>query len=192
MTDLEKTIVINPWSLYRGPALFCGIGLLSVWQLYVRHGVSWTTLFGIGHSSKVLAVGVLGAVLMFSISLILVKWFPTPSKRERLLLQLRLSLIVLLMALSSFAEEIIFRVVIQRFLIESSSSIVLGIGISSFIFTIFHEQHMEHLIVSAWRFAGGVFLGWAYWYTGSVWTSVLCHFLVNVATLVTAKYFDRA
>ncbi|GAB4093732.1 CPBP family intramembrane glutamic endopeptidase [Flaviaesturariibacter terrae] len=92
--------------------------------------------------------------------------------------------IVCIALTAGIGEELVFRGIIQRLLIRSTRSPWSGILITAFLFSFFHMQFMGFLP----RFFLGVILGAIYWYSGSLWTSMLAHFLYDTLILVIAYY----
>jgi membrane protease YdiL (CAAX protease family) len=93
--------------------------------------------------------------------------------------------LVVMAALPAFCEELFFRGALQRILIHISRKPWLGIVISGFLFSFFHLQFQGFLP----RWALGILLGAACWYSGSLWVSVLAHFFYN-GIVVSAAMFD--
>jgi len=83
---------------------------------------------------------------------------------------------VLLIALvPAICEELFFRGVILKFAQSMFRRWWLSIGVSAFLFTLFHASVSEFLPI----FIAGVVLGWVYYITGSMWMSILLHLLFN-------------
>ena len=92
---------------------------------------------------------------------------------------LTLTLNFFLMALIAFSEELVFRGYILSNLMSSFNR-WLALGISAFIFTLFHIQNPGiHFIAVLNLFTGGVLLGLNYVYTRNLWFAVLFHFAWN-------------
>lgn len=84
----------------------------------------------------------------------------------------------------AIGEELLFRGVIQRILVEWTQNIHLGIFIAAFIFSAFHFQFYGFLP----RLLLGVLFGYLFVYSGSIWYPVIAHFLNN-AMAVLVYYF---
>lgn len=89
--------------------------------------------------------------------------------------------------LAGVGEELFFRAILQRLLIRATRNAWAGILISAFLFSFFHFQFLGFLP----RFFLGVILGALYWYSGSIWTAMLAHFLYDGLFIVIA-YFAPA
>ena len=74
--------------------------------------------------------------------------------------------------LPAVCEEICFRGALQRILIHISRNPWVGILITAFLFSAFHLQFQGLLP----RMFLGVLLGAIYWYSGSLWPSIVAHF----------------
>jgi membrane protease YdiL (CAAX protease family) len=72
-------------------------------------------------------------------------------------------------------EEMCFRGVLQRLMIQLTRRPWLGIFITAFIFSCMHFQFQGFLP----RFFLGILLGAAFWYSGSLWTAVIAHCVFN-------------
>lgn len=82
-------------------------------------------------------------------------------------------------------EELLFRGVLQRMLIRATRSPWTGIILAAALFSAFHFQFYGFLP----RLFLGVLLGAIYWYSGSLWVSILVHFLYD-GFIITYLYFD--
>ena len=83
--------------------------------------------------------------------------------------------ILLAGALPAISEELFFRGVLQKLFIQIFRSAWPGIIFTAFLFSAFHMQFMGFIP----RMALGVILGALYWYSGSIYTSMLGHFIFN-------------
>lgn len=86
--------------------------------------------------------------------------------------------------LPALGEEFVFRGVVQSQLAKTFKNIHVGIWTSAFVFSFIHFQFYGFLP----RMLLGAFFGYLLVHTGSIWSSVLAHF-VNNAMAVTAAYF---
>lgn len=98
-------------------------------------------------------------------------------------LLINLFMIALLPALG---EEMVFRGVLQPLFIRLVKNAWLGIFIAALLFGIMHLQFYGLIP----RVVLGMFLGWFYFYSGSLWIPVLMHFLNN-GTAVVAYYLHH-
>ena len=93
--------------------------------------------------------------------------------------------IICIAGLAAVGEELLFRGVAQRLLIKLFKSPWAGIIISAFLFSAMHMQFYGFLP----RFVLGILLGAIYWYSGSLWTAILAHFVYDAA-LIILVYFN--
>jgi membrane protease YdiL (CAAX protease family) len=82
-------------------------------------------------------------------------------------------------------EEMCFRGVLQRLMIQLTRRPWTGIFISAFIFSFLHFQFQGFLP----RLFLGILLGAAYWYSGSLWTSILAHCVFNGLQVLALNLF---
>ncbi|MES2829107.1 MAG: CPBP family intramembrane glutamic endopeptidase [Bacteroidota bacterium] len=97
---------------------------------------------------------------------------------------LNLFLVALVAAVS---EEFIFRGAIQRTLTRLFRSSHAAIWVSAFVFSAIHMQFYGFLP----RFMMGVGFGYLYVWTGSLWYSIIAHFLNNAVAVCQAWYMQR-
>lgn len=83
--------------------------------------------------------------------------------------------ILLAGALPAISEELFFRGILQKLFIQICKAAWPGIIFTAFLFSAFHMQFMGFIP----RMALGVILGALYWYSGSIYTSMLGHFIFN-------------
>ena len=84
----------------------------------------------------------------------------------------------------AIGEELTFRSVLQQALTKRMN-VHLGVFLSAFIFSFIHFQFYGFLP----RMFIGLLLGYMFYYSGSVWTTILMHFLNN-ATAVVVGYLQ--
>lgn len=82
-------------------------------------------------------------------------------------------------------EEMCFRGVLQRICMAIFRNAWGGIILSAIIFSAFHLQFQGFLP----RMFLGILLGAAYWYSGSLWTSILAHIFFNGIQVLAATWY---
>jgi hypothetical protein len=92
--------------------------------------------------------------------------------------------LLIMAAIPAFCEELCFRGALQPILIRICKRPWAGILVTAFLFSFFHFE-FEGFIP---RMFLGVLLGAAYWYSGSLWVSILAHFFFNGVQIVVAMY----
>lgn len=93
--------------------------------------------------------------------------------------------ILMIGALAAVSEELLFRSVIQPFLIKVCKNAFAGIAVTAVLFSAVHFEFYGFIP----RIVLGFMLGYMYHVTGSIWTSMLMHF-VNNATIVVLYYLN--
>ena len=97
-------------------------------------------------------------------------------------------LILNLIFVSLFAgigEEIFFRGILQRLFIKAFKSPWAGIIMTAIIFSGFHLQFFGFVP----RLLLGILLGAVYWYSGSLWTAIIAHFIYDGMIIVLAYLY---
>jgi uncharacterized protein len=84
--------------------------------------------------------------------------------------------------LAAVGEELFFRGILQRIVIQWVKNPWAGIIVTAAVFSAVHLQFSGFLP----RMALGIVLGALYWYSGSLWPGVLFHFLHNTIGVVAA------
>jgi membrane protease YdiL (CAAX protease family) len=82
--------------------------------------------------------------------------------------------------LPAVGEELFFRGVLQRLFIQIFKSAWPGIIFTAALFSAFHGQFMGFLP----RMILGIVLGTLYWYSGSIFTSMIGHFVYNTMNVL--------
>ncbi|RYZ19894.1 MAG: CPBP family intramembrane metalloprotease [Chitinophagaceae bacterium] len=116
-------------------------------------------------------------------------WEESAGRTIQLLLQRHdigtLALNLLFIAVfAGVGEELFFRGVLQRLLIRGTRSPWAGILLTAAAFSFFHFQFYGFVP----RFILGALLGAAYWYSGSLWVSIVAHTLFDAAQLIAAWF----
>jgi len=92
--------------------------------------------------------------------------------------------VLVIALLPALCEEICFRGVLQRIIINICRNPWVGIIVTSALFSALHLQFQGFLP----RMFLGMILGALYWYSGSLWTSILAHFINNAVQVVAVSY----
>lgn len=75
----------------------------------------------------------------------------------------------------ALGEELLFRSTLQPLIAKWTNKPIIAIGITAFVFSFIHFQFFGFLP----RFFMGAFLGYLFYWSGSVWYSVAAHFANN-------------
>lgn len=95
--------------------------------------------------------------------------------------------VIIIALLPAIGEELCFRSVLQRVMIQLTRNVWGGILLTGFFFSALHFQ-FEGFIP---RMFLGVTLGALYWYSGSIWTAILAHFVNNAVQVIAVSYAPR-
>lgn len=82
----------------------------------------------------------------------------------------------------AIGEEMTFRGVLQQALVRGTKNAHVGIILSAAVFSFIHFQFYGFLP----RMFLGIILGYMFYYSGSLWTSILMHFINNGVAVVVA------
>ena len=93
--------------------------------------------------------------------------------------------LIFIAGLAGVGEELLFRGVLQRVFVKWFGQAWPAIIAAAFLFAALHLQFYGFLP----RFVLGILLGAVYWYSGSLWVSILAHFVYD-GLLVTLVYFN--
>ena len=164
-------------------------------QLFMSSGVLVLLAFGLSlltglpHSvgnvslNVILVGAILGAalfILMALVGLFLQRYVFSYLELMRELRQLFKSLnwltIIVISIMAGVSEELLFRGVLQSYLIEKSS-VLLGIVASSALFGLMHFFNKLYILLT---FIVSLFLGWLYYFTGSLLLVVVLHAVYDV------------
>ena len=89
---------------------------------------------------------------------------------EKLFQKRSVAHIFVIAAVVSFAEELLFRVVLQA---------QLGLWLTSILFAVIHIRYLQKWVLFTSVLAVGTLIGWLYDFTGSVIGPMLCHFTID-------------
>ena len=89
--------------------------------------------------------------------------------------------------LPAVCEEIFFRGALQRIIINITRNPWIGIVVTAILFSAMHMQFQGFLP----RMFLGIILGALYWFSGSLWTSIIPHFVNNAVQVIIASYAPK-
>lgn len=96
--------------------------------------------------------------------------------------------ILVMAVMPAIGEELLFRGLLTRWVGKLTSNININIAITSFIFSAFHMQFFGFIP----RFILGMILGYTYYFTQSIWSSILLHFVNNAVTVTIYFYVYKS
>ena len=94
--------------------------------------------------------------------------------------------LIMIAGLAAFGEELLFRSLLQPFLIKICKNVHVGIFLASAIFSFIHFEFYGFLP----RLVLGLLLGYMFYYSKSIWVPMLMHF-TNNATAVVVYYLNN-
>jgi uncharacterized protein len=92
--------------------------------------------------------------------------------------------VVVMALLPAVGEELCFRGALQNIMVRISRNAWVGIIITAILFSALHMQFLGFLP----RVFLGIALGAIYYYSGSLWTTILAHFVYNGVQVVGVSY----
>ncbi len=92
--------------------------------------------------------------------------------------------VIIIALLPAICEEVCFRGALQRIMIHITKNAWAGIIVTSILFSALHLQFQGFLP----RMFLGMILGAIYWYSGSLWPSILAHFVNNAIQVIAVSY----
>ncbi len=92
--------------------------------------------------------------------------------------------VIVIALLPAICEELFFRGALQRVTIHLTKNPLVGIIVAAFLFSALHLQFAGFLP----RMFLGIVLGILYWYSGSLWTCILAHFVFNGTQVLLVSY----
>lgn len=92
-----------------------------------------------------------------------------------------ISSILVVGVLTGFAEEVFFRGALQRIISSNGMNPHMAIFIAAFIFSLLHFQFFGFVP----RLILGMFFGYIFYWTGSIWASSIAHAINNSIVVVT-------
>lgn len=175
--------LINNWAMFLIYTLSFGVTLLIAQK--------WWKVINFDSKSVNIMVYILLIPMVLAMAIIvesLASLIPMPERIKQLfeqMVQLNLQGYLTLAIAAPILEELIFRgVILKKFLQKYSPT--KAIVLSAVIFGIAH--------LNPWQFIGafaiGLFIGWVYWKTKSVWPGIFMHFANNSFSFYLAKKYE--
>jgi membrane protease YdiL (CAAX protease family) len=87
----------------------------------------------------------------------------------------------------AMGEELLFRGVIMRYSYQNAKNIHLAVLFSAAVFAMAHQSPFNFIPIML----AGILLGYIYYYTGSIWLSILAHFINNAFAVVALFYANH-
>lgn len=98
---------------------------------------------------------------------------------ERIVTKRPLWHLIVMFLVVAFCEELLFRGAVQH---------IIGNYWTSLLFATVHLRYLRHWFMTALVFGTSYALGWVYEQTGSLWTAIIAHFLIDLIMGCIIKY----
>jgi membrane protease YdiL (CAAX protease family) len=95
--------------------------------------------------------------------------------------------VIIIAVIPAICEELFFRGALQRIIINITKSPWAGIIVTAFLFSALHLQFQGFIP----RMFLGMVLGALYWYSGSLWTSIIAHFVNNAVQVIAVSFAPK-
>ncbi|WCK56040.1 CPBP family intramembrane metalloprotease [Aneurinibacillus sp. Ricciae_BoGa-3] len=168
----QRVLLLN---VYISQGILFVIGLLGVFVFYMRKGMVLTDLFSFGNIRPAILLGAAaaGAVVAAEAAMIRVlppQTFDDGGLNELLFKGLPYWHIAFIALVVAFCEELLFRGVMQP---------NLGLWATSALFALIHVRYLKKWVMFVTVLTVSLLLGWLYNRTGSIWSVITAHFLID-------------
>lgn len=173
----SKVLLLN---LFLTQGIMLLIGFLAAYFFFIRNGKGWEAFFSSPLPLSQLWFGVASAGFVIGVEILFTFLLPEEEFddggiNEKLFRGLNIPSIALVTFFIAFTEELLFRGVIQGF---------IGLWLTAGIFTVVHVRYLKKWAMVLLVYLISVLFGWLYQYTGSLWTPILAHFLIDFTLAV--------
>lgn len=173
----ERLLLINLY-ITQGLTLFIGL----IWILFQKRNPIQELNFP--DSGHFVAWGLALALIMLAVDFVLTYIVPEDSLddggiNELLFGNRPIWHIVLIAAVVSICEELLFRGAIQH---------SFGPYWTSILFALIHIRYLRHWIPTGWVFLSSYGLGYIYIHSGSLWAPIVCHFVIDLFSGLVIRY----
>ncbi|WP_426453518.1 type II CAAX prenyl endopeptidase Rce1 family protein [Paenibacillus sp. S-38] len=164
----DRMLLVNLY-LTQGLVLF----IAAVIMLFQKPSLG--SLFSIDNPGTILIWGGLYALIVLAADLLISRWVPPEVTDDgginKMIFGNRaLWHIALLSLIVSICEEVLFRGAIQA---------AWGPYWTSILFAAIHIRYLQHWLMTGLVFSISYGLGWIYIQTGTLWTPIFAHFLID-------------
>ncbi|MDQ0058226.1 CPBP family intramembrane glutamic endopeptidase [Paenibacillus harenae] len=165
----DRMLLIN---LYATQGLTFIIGL--IWVLFQRQNL--VALFNIPKELTFLWWGVGLAAAVILVDLLIARFVPEEAGddggvNDRIFRNRPVWHIALISFIVAICEELLFRGAIQH---------AIGPYWTSIVFATIHVRYLKHWIPTGLVFSISYGLGWIYMQTGSLWSAIIAHFVIDL------------
>lgn len=163
--------------------LMAGIGSLVMQYGHGNLVLSFAVPSSMAERGKILAIGLLAAGILLTLSYLFEGWFPSYRSLKKMIAKVlgraSIPMALYLALISAFGEEMLFRGAIQPF---------AGLALTSILFGLLHLGPNGSISAwSLWAMLAGALLGWTFIETSSLWPPILAHFVVNFSGILALR-----
>ncbi|MGO4270280.1 lysostaphin resistance A-like protein [Paenibacillus sp. TAF58] len=174
----DRTLLLN---LYITQLLTLIIGIII---LFFQSNHKILSMFTFQGGWKIFIWGSLFALLVLGIDILISRWVPKEVSDDGGINQMlfgnravwHIALISLIVAI---CEEVLFRGAIQY---------AWGPYWTSILFAAIHIRYLQHWLMTGMVFCISYGLGWIYLQTGSLWTPIIAHFIIDLVMGCILRY----
>lgn len=187
-TEFDPIGLDRVLSFVKSSSLFysamAGIGSLVCFYMHRNLIQLFSLPAELNRSLVLLALGLMGALVLLIASYLFEDQFPSYRAFRQVLMRMvgpaSIPVAIYLAFISALGEELLFRGALQP---------VLGLWGTALLFGLLHLGPQGAVSIwTLWAVLSGVLLGWMFESTGSLWPVLICHFLVNVTSLLRLRY----
>jgi membrane protease YdiL (CAAX protease family) len=173
----DRTLLIN---LYITQGLTLILGLIIMFF----QNSNTLTLFQVNGKWTILIWGVLFAIAVLGVDLLISRWVPKGVSddggvNEMIFGKRALWHIILISFVVAVCEEVLFRGAIQH---------AWGPYWTSILFAAIHIRYLQHWLMTGMVFCISYGLGWIYMHTGTLWTPIAAHFIIDLTMGCILRY----
>ncbi|NEW06118.1 CPBP family intramembrane metalloprotease [Paenibacillus sp. SYP-B3998] len=170
LNDLnDRTLLLN---LYITQLLTFIIGIVIV---FFQSNHKILSMFHFEGGWAILIWGCLFAVVVLGVDVLISRWVPKEVSddggiNEMIFGNRAVWHIALISLIVAICEELLFRGALQYW---------WGPYWTSIVFAAIHVRYLQHWLMTGMVFGISYGLGWIYQYTGSLWTPIIAHFIID-------------
>jgi membrane protease YdiL (CAAX protease family) len=158
--------------------VFIGVIVILFQRNNLLKQLNWT------HPETILVWGIGFAAVFLAVNMVLSRWVPEEVSDDgginvKLFGSRALWHIIVMSAIVSLCEEILFRGAIQH---------AFGAYWTSILFAAIHIRYLQHWIMTGLVFGVSYGLGLIYIHTGTLWTPILAHFVIDLVMGCIIRY----
>ncbi|MDU0199927.1 CPBP family intramembrane glutamic endopeptidase [Paenibacillus sp. MAH-36] len=165
----DRTLLLN---LYITQLLTLIIGISII---FFQSNHNFISMFTIQGGWKIPIWGTLFAIAVLGIDMLISRWVPKEVSddggiNEMIFGRRPIWHIALISFIVAICEEVLFRGAIQH---------AWGPYWTSILFAAIHIRYLQHWLMTGMVFSISYGLGWIYLQTGSLWTPIIAHFIID-------------